>query len=142
MSCLFLFMLPLLLLPPLQLTNFLLFPFFLPLDSCSHSPLSSHPSSLPHNPISFFSPSSSSLLSSSQDSQAMNSIEISPINPTIDLQGPVNTHPMVTCSKVGIYKLKILLADCGVSSELDLFKPTTYNQATRHAHWLAMDTEF
>ena len=57
----------------------------------------------------------------------MNSIEISPINPTIDLQGPVNTHPMVTCSKVGIYKLKILLVDCGVSFELDLSEPTTYN---------------
>ena len=41
------------------------------------------------------------------------------------------------------YKLKILLAAYGVSSELDLFETTTYNQAVRNAHWKqAMDTEF
>ena len=73
----------------------------------------------------------------------MNSIEISPITPIVDLQGPVNTHPMVTRSKARIYKPKLLLADYGASSELDLFEPTTYHQAARHAHWRqAMDTEF
>ena len=46
-------------------------------------------------------------------------------------------------SRLEFYKLKILLAAYGVSSELDLFETTTYNQAERHAHWKqAMDTEF
>ena len=73
----------------------------------------------------------------------MNSIEISPIDLIVDSQGLVNTHPMVTCSKVGIYKLKILLATYGTSSELDLFETTTYNQAARLAHWTqAIDTKF
>ena len=73
----------------------------------------------------------------------MNSIEISPIDLIVDSQGLVNTHPMVTYSKVGIYKLKILLATYGTSSELDLFETTTYNQAARLAHWTqAIDTKF
>lgn len=63
--------------------------------------------------------------------------------PTVVLQDPVNTHLMITRSKVGVVKPKLLLAEFDDALELDLFEPSTYKQATKHAHWRqAMDIEF
>lgn len=50
---------------------------------------------------------------------------------------------MLTRSKAGIYKPKLLLAEFDESPEFSLFEPTTYAQVARRAYWRqAMDTEF
>lgn len=55
----------------------------------------------------------------------------------------VNTHPMVTHSKVGIYNPEVYAATKHhLPSDIDVV-PTTYLQASKHAHWkAAMQDEY
>ena len=85
-------------------------------DSCifySHFSSSSSPSSVPALPLSISSESSSSIL--------------------------VNNHPMVTRSKLGIYKPKVLK----VGTDYTFQEPPSFVVAIKHPKWkAAMDSEF
>ena len=82
-------------------------------NSDSHFSSFSSPSSVPTLPLSVSSESSSSIL--------------------------VNNHPMVTRSKLGIHKPKVLK----VGTDYTFQEPTSFTVAVKHPQWkAAMDSEF
>lgn len=66
----------------------------------------------------------------------------------MDLTGPppapviqpiLNTHSMLTRSKTGVFKLKVLL----VANDDPFYEPSTFAQASKSVHWqTAMQNEF
>ncbi|KAM1069966.1 hypothetical protein ACFX15_001756 [Malus domestica] len=73
---------------------------------------------------------------------SLSTASVSSPAPTTSLPPP-NTHPMITRSKAGIFKPKVYAATKHpLPSDLD-YIPTTYLQASKHAHWRsAMQDEF
>ncbi|KAM2735330.1 hypothetical protein PS2_023163 [Malus domestica] len=103
------------------------------MDSPAHSV---PPSSSPHSPSSQV-PANSPILAASPTPVTSQLSAASPL-PVVS----TNTHPMVTRSKAGIFKPKVLAA---TKHPLDSssFIPTTYLQASKHDHWTkAMSAEF
>ena len=81
------------------------------------------------------SPSSSSSVSLSNSSL----VPIQPSHPPIS----ENTHPMITRSKAGIYKSRAYSATKHPLPVYPDFVPSTYLQASKHAHWrVAMQAEY
>ncbi|KAM1941804.1 hypothetical protein ACFX13_029341 [Malus domestica] len=110
-------------------------PFTLPFPISSHAPASSTASPVPSSsPV-------SSMPSSSQPSPPPSSLHL-PSRSSSQPHIPTNSHPMLTRSKVGIFKPKALSATKHPIA-MENFVPTTYLQASKHAHWnQAMLEEF
>lgn len=54
-----------------------------------------------------------------------------------------NTHPMVTCCKVGVHTPRILMAAIDTKPDLQLHEPANYKQACNHPPWKeAMEHEY
>ncbi|KAM1171421.1 hypothetical protein ACFX2G_022146 [Malus domestica] len=118
--------------------------FTLPFPFFQHTPASSSLSSSPlvHPELSL--PLSSSPVPSSSSSSSSNASLPLPSHPSSSVQPsiPSNSHPMLTRSKAGIFKPKALSATKH-PIDIDTFVPTTYLQASKHAHWVqAMSEEF
>ena len=107
----------------------------IPNASASALPLSQNPSSNP----SFSQPISVPVSSSSDFVSESSTLPLSQSN------HPVNSHPMITRSKAGIYKTKptaYVATKHPLPVDID-YVPSTYLQASKHAHWrAAMQDEY
>ncbi|KAM2075508.1 hypothetical protein ACFX1T_038387 [Malus domestica] len=103
--------------------------FILPFPISSHGPAPSAASPVsPSSPV-------SSLSSSFQPSPPPPSLHLSSSSSSPTPSNiPTNSHLMITRSKAGIFKPKALSATKHPIA-MDNFVPTTYLQASKHAHW-------